>query len=319
MKKLGLLVGSLAALAFLVVGGAWPFAQEMPKDHSSARKTALTTVVPPAATITSTLGIPSAIPSAIPVNTPTTVTVTAEITDSRLISGSVNLLRFGATGTQPTVIGALHDDGIAGDAIAGDHIFTTLITLAESNPSPVQLQVSAAFQGLLKRETSSPFAVIVTGMTLANMSTLSPVIVDARVSSLSSYYINGFIFSDMQLTILQAVKGAPASPIVVRVAGGTIGNVTQLALGSKPFSVGQEVFILLGGPGADGKYTVPNGPLGIFFVQLDPTYGKIAIVDPAYDSLELAYPLDASFTSLLQQSVKQQLTLADLISALSVK
>lgn len=105
-----------------------------------------------------TAGTPSATPSTIVVNTPITVTVTAPIAPTPIING-VNLLRISATGTQPTVFGMMHDDGKNGDAVAGDGIYTLQVAFNESIVGQVNLQVSAAFQGLLKR-IMSPIATI---------------------------------------------------------------------------------------------------------------------------------------------------------------
>ena len=92
-------------------------------------------------------------------NTPTTLTVTVQITDPSLIAGSVNLLRLAPTGTQSTILGVMHDDGKNGDAVPADHIYTLQIPFTEPIPTTIQLQISAAFKGLLKRVTSNILAV----------------------------------------------------------------------------------------------------------------------------------------------------------------
>ncbi len=101
------------------------------------------------------IGTVSITPTIIPANTLTSITVTAEITDPLLIPTSVNLLQINASGTQPTILGQLHDDGKNGDAVAGDHLYAIVLTLTEPIGQS-QLQVSAAFRGLLKRVVSSP-------------------------------------------------------------------------------------------------------------------------------------------------------------------
>jgi hypothetical protein len=108
------------------------------------------------------MGTPSALPSALAVNTPARVTITIPIPDSTLIAGGVNLLRVGAVGQSPTVLGQFHDDGLNGDAVAGDNIYSLQITLNETAPTTVRLQVSAAFRGLLQRVLSPVFNVVVT-------------------------------------------------------------------------------------------------------------------------------------------------------------
>jgi hypothetical protein len=110
-------------------------------------------------TTTPVVGTPTTTPSLITVNTPTTVTVTAQITDPSLITGSVNVLRLGATGTQPTILGVMHDDGLHGDAVANDGNYTLQVQLDEATPGQVQMEVSAAFRGRLQRATSPTFLV----------------------------------------------------------------------------------------------------------------------------------------------------------------
>jgi len=106
-----------------------------------------------------TISAPTAIPSLITVNAPTTVTVTVSITDPTVIANSVSLLRLAATGGQPLILGQLHDDGKGGDAVAGDHIYTLQVTFNEPVASQIQMEVSAAFRGLLKRSVSSAVVV----------------------------------------------------------------------------------------------------------------------------------------------------------------
>jgi hypothetical protein len=121
-----------------------------------------TSVAPIAsATTTRTIGPVNATPSMITVNTSTMVTVTVQITDPALIAGSVNLVLLGALGTQPTILGVMHDDGLNGDAVAGDHIYTLQMPFNESSPSQIQFEVSAAFQGSLKRVVSPIAALVV--------------------------------------------------------------------------------------------------------------------------------------------------------------
>jgi hypothetical protein len=91
------------------------------------------------------------------------MTVTASITPPP-ISNSVNLLRIGATGTQPIFLGVMHDDGQNGDPVSGDGIYTLQVPFDESTAGQVQLQVSAAFQGRLMRIVSTIIQVEVWGV-----------------------------------------------------------------------------------------------------------------------------------------------------------
>lgn len=143
MKQI--IVTAFVCVVLLVLGGAWLYGQHLPRSVSSQ----------PTATTTPTLGTPTAVPTLITVNTSTTVTVTVSIPDSYLIPNSVNVLRLGAAGTQPAILGVMHDDGVAGDTVAGDHIYTLQVPFNETVIGQFQLQVSAAFKGLLKRIQSA--------------------------------------------------------------------------------------------------------------------------------------------------------------------
>src|SRR6266581_7937913 len=89
-----------------------------------------------------------ATPTTAVIGIPTQVSVQASITDPSLIPNSVNLLQLNTDGTS-TMLGSLHDDGLNGDAFAGDLVFTLVVTLNEPSASQIQLQVSAAFTGQL--------------------------------------------------------------------------------------------------------------------------------------------------------------------------
>lgn len=172
MTKRTTIIGvSVVVVLIALVGGVWLYGQQArpvapqspPSFHarpSSSQAQSSTTrpaVTPEASTATNTptLALPSATPALIIVNTSTLVTVTVQILDPTLVPGSVNLLRLGATGTQPTILGVMHDDGLNGDAVAGDHIYSLRVPFNEPAPGQIQLQVSAAFRGLLRRVLSS--------------------------------------------------------------------------------------------------------------------------------------------------------------------
>jgi hypothetical protein len=109
---------------------------------------------------TPTVGATAAAPTSITVGVPTTVTVTSQITDPSLITTGINLLRL-TSGTTSTILAQLHDDGLDGDATAGDKIFSARVTLNEATAGQVQLQVSAAFKGVLKRALSNVLTITV--------------------------------------------------------------------------------------------------------------------------------------------------------------
>jgi hypothetical protein len=102
---------------------------------------------------TPTLGTVNAVPTTAVVGTPTEISVQASITDPTLLAGGANLLQLNPNGTT-TILGTLHDDGLHGDAYAGDLTFTLVVTLNVPAAGQIQLQVSAAFQGVLQRVKS---------------------------------------------------------------------------------------------------------------------------------------------------------------------
>jgi hypothetical protein len=172
MNKFHVILSSSLMLIIVSVGGAWLYGQQTaaPADQAYYAQqnskidlrgapipavAQVQTGVRPAATApTPTVGAPTTTTAYIVVQTPTTVTVTAQISPVPL-AGSVNLLRLPATGTQATILGVMHDDGKNGDAVAGDGIYTLQVPFNEPIAGQIQLQVSAAFQGILKRSTSA--------------------------------------------------------------------------------------------------------------------------------------------------------------------
>ena len=104
------------------------------------------------------IGRTKASPMTAIIGTPTQVTVTASISDPSLIPGSINLLQVDPNGTT-RVLGILHDDGLNGDATAGDLDFALVVTLTSPSAAQIQLQVSAAFRGMLQRVKSTQMSV----------------------------------------------------------------------------------------------------------------------------------------------------------------
>jgi len=83
------------------------------------------------------------------------VVVTAQITDEALIRSSLNLLYVPKNGT-PQIIGPLNDDGVNGDLVAGDRIFTIVSSSLAHLPIGLDnLAISAAFAGTLVRTQSA--------------------------------------------------------------------------------------------------------------------------------------------------------------------
>lgn len=107
---------------------------------------------------TPSFSIPVSSPTSVILSAPSQVTVTSKLTtvpgDHALIPGSVNLLQVNTNGQSIATLGVMHDDGLNGDAVAGDGTFTLVVTLVETSPNAVLLQVSGAFQSMLQRVKS---------------------------------------------------------------------------------------------------------------------------------------------------------------------
>jgi hypothetical protein len=109
------------------------------------------------------VGPVGAFPTTVPVAVGTPVRVTAVITDPSVIAASVILQRIDGAGRVVGTLGAMVDDGTAGDVTVGDRTYTIRPTLYEQAPGSVRLRASAAFQGRLTRVVSAPVSVTVTG------------------------------------------------------------------------------------------------------------------------------------------------------------
>lgn len=105
-----------------------------------------------------TLGGLNADPATIQINTRTPVRVTTVITDPSIIGGSVTLQRINSDGSI-TNLGIMRDDGAGGDAVAGDGVFTMMLTITESQTGTIRVRVSAAFKGVLRRVLSGELAI----------------------------------------------------------------------------------------------------------------------------------------------------------------
>jgi hypothetical protein len=126
----------------MAVGAVWLHGQKFPDPAQR--------LLPATSAGTPTISNVTVTPPIIVAGTSTLVTITAQITDPTIISGSVNLVRVNSNGTS-AILGAAHDDGQNGDTLAGDNTYTIQLPFNETTSSIIQLQVSAAFRGLLKR------------------------------------------------------------------------------------------------------------------------------------------------------------------------
>ena len=159
-----ILITIIALLAVVVFATVWlhaapqspPAVPSVPQQTSSSSTPRLTTsgsatasvptIRPLATTTTHTIGTATATPSTIPVGTSTQVTVSIQITDPAVIANSVNLLRLGAPGTQPVILGRMQN--------MGNGLYSLQSSFNDPAAGQIQLQISAAFTGSLQRVLS---------------------------------------------------------------------------------------------------------------------------------------------------------------------
>jgi hypothetical protein len=160
------LVSIIGVAVILTLGTFWLRATTWPSPAPEPLPVAapLSRPKPVPAPSPPTIGVPTTTPSLIIANTPTTVTVTVQISGASPIPGGVNLLRLGASATQTTILGVMHDDGKNGDAVAGDGIYTLQVPFSEPTTGDLNLQVSAAFHTTLRRTNSQAIQLPVFGM-----------------------------------------------------------------------------------------------------------------------------------------------------------
>jgi len=101
-----------------------------------------------------TMGPPALAPNKITVGVATPVLVTVSITDPNYIAGSASLARIKADGSNQ-ILGSLRDDGLQGDAVAGDQVYSLRVSLQEATAGVVNLQVSAGYKREIKRTLSA--------------------------------------------------------------------------------------------------------------------------------------------------------------------
>ncbi len=80
---------------------------------------------------------------------------TAVINDPAFLPNSVTLIQRDTAGNLSAVLGTLHDDGLAGDAVANDQTFSLRLTLTFQTPGTVVFYVTAALGGSPLRAPSA--------------------------------------------------------------------------------------------------------------------------------------------------------------------
>ncbi len=96
-------------------------------------------------TAQTSLGELQVIPLLIPTGREIPVTVSIKIQEPNLVPVSIVLNRLDNSGVSIDKLGDLHDDGINGDDIAGDFIFSTRVNLQEPIETSILLGVTATF------------------------------------------------------------------------------------------------------------------------------------------------------------------------------
>ena len=105
-------------------------------------------------------------PVPIPAGRPVQVTVTGKVnigpTDPQVIAAGVYLLRYDAANRVIANLGVMHDDGLNGDALAGDQVYSLRFTLNEP-AGQLRVAVSVPLMGVIQRIFSEIATVGVAG------------------------------------------------------------------------------------------------------------------------------------------------------------
>jgi hypothetical protein len=229
---------------------------------TAAFKGLLQRIKSPAATVTvlpgaGTLAVPTISPASVPYGTPTSVTITAAVTGATPDSGSVMLQRLDSSGRVLAILGGLHDDGLDGDAVPGDGIFTLVTTFTEFAVGSVPLRVSATFSGAVSHVFSSIAMLTVTGTPPPTVTISAPT--NLSYLSLSPTTVNGTV-SDPQATVV--INSIPAA-----VSNGVFSASIPLAEGPNILTA---------------TATSPSGSVGTASIQvnLDTTPPHVTITSP---------------------------------------
>jgi hypothetical protein len=249
--------------------------------------------------------------------------ITSLITDPSLIPGSVNLVRLDGNENVVGIVGVMHDDGKDGDAVAGDHVYSLQLVLNEPRQTAFEFEVSAAFKGLLHRVVSPPLRFAAgnkAGSALIDFTTPNSLIILATVGGqVASLDTTGQIVTDVTLMIDHVLQGSDKSAsATVRVPGGLFNGAYSSSPGTPVLRSGDTVVLVLAGPDAQGRYSLPDLSLDVYHIQTSTTLGQIAVVDQAYTNLDGIQSPNGDFSSFLERSSAGQVPLAELYSRLGV-
>jgi hypothetical protein len=220
---------------------------------------------------------PSIRPAAIVAGASISITVGSLITSSgpRVISSGVNLLQVDENGNNPTILGALNDNGLDGDLIAGDGIYGGTFLVSSSQPGRIYLRVSAPFEGRLQRMLSPVASVVVVAQgvpTSPRLMNLSRTTVDSQTGAT--------VACDELLFLLQPGVSPTAATTIASSIGGKLGGMIA-ALG-----IYQAVLSTCdAGSLSAAQTTLAGNPL-VSSVDVDPvvnlTQASLPVNDPLY-------------------------------------
>lgn len=179
---------------------------------------------------------PALTPAVITVGAPTVVRVSSFITSGTglaLITSSVNLIQVDASGKALGIVGKLNDNGANGDLAAGDHIYSGQFTFQPLAPGTIYLQVSAAFQGTLRRmlSVSSPLETVPAGIpTQPRYFPNSPIVADSNGRQMPCDQVLAFFKPGTSTTAIKSLASAIGGS-VVGLLGGAQFHTWQIQIG----------------------------------------------------------------------------------------
>jgi hypothetical protein len=109
-------------------------------------------------------------------------------------------------------------------------------------------------------------------MSLAKMVAVAPVIVRARCAGNSVAREEGEIWTFTTFDVEEAWRGSPPTQIIVRLLGGSMGEITSHVSGVPRFTQGEDVVLFLQ-PTTHGDYSIVSWEQGTFRVHQE-TYGQ---------------------------------------------
>ncbi|MCX6592349.1 MAG: Ig-like domain-containing protein [Acidobacteria bacterium] len=215
---------------------------------------------------------------------PAAITATAVIADSSLIADSVQLQRVDGNNRVLATIGIMKDDGLNGDARAGDGIFSIRWNLNEALPGTVTLRVSAGFRGMLTRVNSGLMTISITGTAPTKVTLLSP----ANLS-----YLN------VSPTTVTGAVDAPAAQITVNGVTAPV-NAGRFSA-AVPLQEGPNVLVAT-------ATTATGASTASITVNLDTTPPRPTITSPADKAVttEAAIPVSGNVNDIVVGTVNPQ-------------